>query len=221
MRQTFFPEVTAAFKKQTGLNAFYYGNFNRGGERKDWTSYPAEARYGTTYVGLRNRLSVLSRGLCLRPVQDAHPGHARLRARLPADGGRHKARDPAAAGRQPRRQDRGHRPQQGRETELVAVRSRGQGGRRARDDPGLRREGGKRPPGPTDTPKDYTLQLVNDFEPAETVTRPYAYLVPAACREAVENLKRHGLELQELREDIELDVEVYKVDELERSPRQL
>src|SRR5208282_1843425 len=55
MRQTFFPEVTAVFKKRTGLESFYYGNFNRGGERKDWTSYPAEPRYGTTYVGLRNR----------------------------------------------------------------------------------------------------------------------------------------------------------------------
>ncbi len=49
MRQTFFPEVSAAFEKQTGLKSFYYGNFNR--DRTQWTSYPAEGRYGTTYVG--------------------------------------------------------------------------------------------------------------------------------------------------------------------------
>ena len=32
----------------------------------------------------------------------------------------------------------------------------------------------------TDTTKDYTLQLMNEFEPAESVRRPFAYLVPAS-----------------------------------------
>ena len=60
---------------------------------------------------------------------------------------------------------------------------------------------------------------MNEFEPALTVTRPFAYLVPAAFAQAVEVLKRHGLDVQELREDIELDVEVYRLDKVERSPR--
>ena len=60
---------------------------------------------------------------------------------------------------------------------------------------------------------------MNEFEPAQTVSRPFAYLVPAAFSEAVEVLKRHGLEVQELREDIELDVEVYRLEKVERSPR--
>ena len=71
----------------------------------------------------------------------------------------------------------------------------------------------------TETTKDYTVQLVNEFEPAETVTRPFAYLIPPAFREAVETLQRHGLTVDELREDIELDVEVYKLDAVEKSPR--
>ena len=67
----------------------------------------------------------------------------------------------------------------------------------------------------TDTTKDYKVQLVNEFEAAESVARPFAYLVPPAFREAVETLQRHGLDVEELREDIELDVEAYKVDALE------
>ena len=51
------------------------------------------------------------------------------------------------------------------------------------------------------------------------MTRPFAYLVPASCSEAIATLKRHGLEVQELREDIELDLEVYKIDAVEKSPR--
>ena len=67
MRQTFFPEVTRAFEKRTGLKAFYYGNFDR--EHTKWTTYPAEPRYGTTYAGLRNRLSVLSEAYAYAPYK--------------------------------------------------------------------------------------------------------------------------------------------------------
>ena len=45
----------------------------------------------------------------------------------------------------------------------------------------------------TDTPKEYTLQLMNEFEATEAVTRPFAYLVPPSASEAIANLKRHGL----------------------------
>ena len=30
----------------------------------------------------------------------------------------------------------------------------------------------------TDTPKEYTLKLMNEFEGTESVTRPFAYLIP-------------------------------------------
>ena len=55
--------------------------------------------------------------------------------------------------------------------------------------------------------------------PAESVARPFAYLIPPAFREAVATLQRHGLNVEELREDIELDLEVYKLDAVEKSPR--
>ena len=71
----------------------------------------------------------------------------------------------------------------------------------------------------TDTTKDYKVQLVNEFEAAESVARPFAYLVPSSFRQAVETLQRHGLNVEELREDIELDVEAYKVNALETLPR--
>jgi dipeptidyl-peptidase 4 len=67
MRKTLFPEVSAGFKDHTGLDAFYYGNFNR--EYTEWTSYPAQPRYGTTYVGLRNRLAVLSEAYAYAPYK--------------------------------------------------------------------------------------------------------------------------------------------------------
>ena len=91
MRQTFFPELSASFEKQTGQKAFYYGNFNR--DHTQWTSYPAEGRYGTTYVGLRNRLSILSEAYSHAPYKDASARHARLRAGMSANGREPQGRD--------------------------------------------------------------------------------------------------------------------------------
>jgi dipeptidyl aminopeptidase/acylaminoacyl peptidase len=217
MRQTFFPEVTAAFKKRTGLESFYYGNFNR--DRTQWTTVPAEGRYGTTYVGMRNRLSVLSEAYAYAPfktrvlaTRDFVRGCLEVASSHKADIQRtlSRGRAPTGAG------SPGEAPRAG---DRVAIRSRvkvpaaqatilgfverEQDGRRVR----------------TDTPKDYSLALMNEFEAAETVAAPYAYLIPSNCGEVAANLQRHGLDVVELREDIDLDVEVYRVEAIDRSPR--
>ena len=43
---------------------------------------------------------------------------------------------------------------------------------------------------------------------------PAAYLIPPAFPAAVETLQRHGVKVEELREDIELEVEAYTVTEV-------
>ncbi len=218
MRQTFFPEVTAAFKKRTGLDSFYYGNFNR--DRTQWTTVPAEGRYGTTYVGMRNRLSVLSEAYAYAPyktrvlaTRDFVHGCLEIASSHKADIERmlNRGRSATVTG-----------PQQGGAAgaaEQVAIRSRVKAAAAPATILGFveRDQDGRRVR--TDAPKDYSLALLNEFEAAETVARPYAYLIPAACGEVVANLQRHGLDVLELREDIELDVEVYRVEAIERSPR--
>ncbi|TMQ32206.1 MAG: S9 family peptidase, partial [Planctomycetota bacterium] len=51
---------------------------------------------------------------------------------------------------------------------------------------------------------------------ATLVERPYAYLFPATLTKVVDKLQHHGIVVEELREDIELDVEVYRVDKIAR-----
>src|SRR5205814_1187609 len=60
----------------------------------------------------------------------------------------------------------------------------------------------------TDKPKDYEVQLFDRVEPSLSVSRPYAYLFPASYAKVVKTLQRHGIAVEELREDIELDLEV-------------
>ena len=50
--------MTRRFEKASPYKAFFYGNFSS--DRSRWEPYPAEPRYGTQYVGLRNRIAILS-----------------------------------------------------------------------------------------------------------------------------------------------------------------
>src|SRR5262249_48720420 len=59
--------------------------------------------------------------------------------------------------------------------------------------------------------------LVNDFVPTLSVKRPFAYLYPASMTRVTELLLRHGVEVEELREDIEMDLEAYKVEAMTRA----
>ena len=57
MRQEMMPAITSTLEHQ-GVATFYYGNFNRDHTR--WTTFGDAPRYGTEYVGLRGRMSILS-----------------------------------------------------------------------------------------------------------------------------------------------------------------
>src|SRR5436305_313977 len=72
---------------------------------------------------------------------------------------------------------------------------------------------------PTKEPKDYKVQLLTREEATEFVKRPAAYLFPATFTGAVETLQRHGIVVEELREDIELDLQVYTVEKVIKANR--
>jgi dipeptidyl aminopeptidase/acylaminoacyl peptidase len=208
-----FPDVGKRFEKQSGFHSFFYGNFSP--DRKRWESVPATPRYGSLYVGLRNRIGILSESYSYAPYKDrilASRDFVRSLLEYTADNQDKvqtvlsQARDRAVtAGRDPRPDDQ------------VALRCR---------------------PGPlpgtvkllgfveevkdgrhvaTREPKDYELQYWGDCKPTLSVARPYAYLLPAGLTSVVENLQLHGVEVEELREDLELDLEAYLVNKIERA----
>lgn len=78
---------------------------------------------------------------------------------------------------------------------------------------------------PTAEHKDYEAELLVSYAPELSVARPYAYIIPAGSdgstpdRAVVQTLQRHGIKLDETREDIELDLSVYTVDTLKKAAR--
>lgn len=213
VRGTMIPAIDEAFERSTGRRAFVYGNFEDGHAK--WTGFPDGPRFGTNYVGLRHRISVLSEAYAydsyadrvrstrefVRACLDYAASHAgEIRSLL--DRAREEAIDSARKGDGPG----------------VAIRSEP----RAFPDETVafgyveeRREGRRTPI----EPKDYRVEVVQDFRPTATVPWPHAYVVPAGFAAAIETLERHGVALERLAEETTLDVAAYRVESVERSAR--
>jgi dipeptidyl aminopeptidase/acylaminoacyl peptidase len=206
VRDELLPDVSKRLEKRTGFHSFYYGNYSN--DHKRWETVPATPRFGTLYVGLRNRIGILSESYSYASYKErilASRDFVRSILEYTADneGGIRKALNRARArtieqGRDPAAQD------------TVAVRSEASALPKPFRLLGFaeeQKEGGK----VTKEPKDYEIQYWGDCKPKLLVRRPWAYVVPSNLSKTVENLQRHGVEVQELREDIELNLEAYQI----------
>ena len=209
-RDTLFPAVSEAFTKQTGRYAFFYGNFESDHTR--WTTYPSSPRFGTTYIGLRNRLSILTeaysyapfdvrvwatRDFCRNVCEYVAEHRVEIRSLLEA------ARRSTIEAKAPRVAIRAKpRPLPNKFTVLGYV-ERVENGRAVS----------------TGEPRDYLCSVEEDFEPTLEVTRPTAYLIPAHQAPTVELLQAHGITVDRLEAPDTKTVAIDRVEATNRSGR--
>ncbi len=212
-RDELLPEVSRRMERQSGYRSYFYGNFSA--DRSRWETVSPTPRYGTHYVGLCNRIAILSESYSYAPYKDrvlASRAFVRSILDYSAENKERIAKLLSAA-----RSVAG-----GKDAPELVLRHKATplGDRLGRPVNILgvveERKDGKRIA--TDQPKEYEVEYWGGVEPTLRVRRPHAYLFPAALAKVVENLQRHGIEVHELREDIELDVEVYRVDKITRTP---
>jgi hypothetical protein len=72
MREKLFPAVTKTLREKNNYRIYYYGNFSQEGrpqnemnpdkaaDPKAWATFDHRPRFGNNYVGLRNRIAILS-----------------------------------------------------------------------------------------------------------------------------------------------------------------
>jgi dipeptidyl aminopeptidase/acylaminoacyl peptidase len=204
VRDRMFPEAGKRLEK-SGYKSFFYGNFTP--DRKEWRTVPAQPRYGIHYVGLRNRLSVLSESYSYASFRDRVLASREFVHGCLEYTAAHKdevkklvsANDPPA-----RVALRIKNVPLGAKSTVLGFEEKEKDGKRVT----------------TDKPHDYSLEYLGKSEATLEVTRPYAYLFPPSYAKAIETLQRHGITVEELREDIDLNVTVYRADEVIRSPRE-
>jgi dipeptidyl aminopeptidase/acylaminoacyl peptidase len=204
VRDRMLPAVSDRIEK-SGYKSFFYGNFSA--DRTRWLTYPVTPRFGIVYLGLRGRVSLLSESYTYAPFRDrvlCSQAFARSCLEYTAEH-KEEVKKLLKEGKLPEKVAiRGKAVPLGDKWTILGFEEEEKDGKRV----------------VTDKPKDYALQFIGKVEPALSVTPPYAYLLPASCAQAVEVLQRHGLNVEELREDIDLNVTVYRVEKLARAERE-
>ena len=70
VRDTMLPTIRKNLRSKFGLETFDYGNAERRGNTMAWYEVGPEGRYSTNYVGLRNRIGILSEALTYPSFKD-------------------------------------------------------------------------------------------------------------------------------------------------------
>ncbi|MBI1190189.1 MAG: hypothetical protein GC200_05840 [Tepidisphaera sp.] len=219
-RGTFFPDVNKALKTKHNIDSFWYGSFEGGfsdaprGHTK-WETFPAEARYGTTYVGMRNRLSALSEAYAYATFEERVRGTYAFVLEL--------LRESAA--------NSSTIKQLCRDADARAVDL----GKHAADNLPIRSEA---KPWPDDVtilgytepmegghvtrgvPAEYRVQLWDRFEPTLSVKRPFAYAMPPECGKVAAKLREHGIIVRQLASPLGATVETYTIDKAQPASRE-
>jgi len=189
------PEVGKMLTKRSGYLTNYYGNFDK--KKTVWTPAPALPRFGTQYLGLRQRIGIL----CESYV------HASYRDRVLASRDFVRCCFEYAAQNKEKLRKLLQDAEAGAGKNKVALRCQ-EAPRKNITIIGI--EGGKTaPPGTT---REYPVAYLGKCVATESVQRPFAYLVPASQDKVRANLQSHGIALEKLTVDAELTVEVYRID---------
>jgi hypothetical protein len=218
VRDTMFPAITRIANEKYGVPTFFYGDFDPKHTR--WTTYPATARFSTSYMGLRNRISILSEAYSYAPYEQRVLGTRDFVKACLAYVAANKLKvkklltavdvETTNAGNHPRIED------------LVTLRSRMVAGPRKvtvagqvekpAEIKGNAHQKRRSRTVSTGEPKDYEVELWNHFEAAHAVCRPFAYLIPGKLTGVLDMLRQHGVKLEVLGREKELAVEVYRID---------
>lgn len=207
-RGKFLPGVAAAYTANTGQPTFHYGSFGGGvfnenaDEKTRWGTFPAEARFGTTYVGLRGRLSLLSEAYVYAPFQERVErtrDFVRSAVRWTAEH-REEVRALAAAA-------------DAEDWTEITLRSRLVECEGDHTILGFEEEVGEAGRVNTGRPRDYSVKLVDCFQPELTVKRPRAYVLPPDARLApiVAKLQQHGVRVERLSSETNARCEIETV----------
>lgn len=213
MRTEMMPAVTRELDKEK-IPTFFYGNYNR--DQTQWRTFGDLPRYGTEYVGLRGRMSILS---------EAHK-YVRYRERIVAS--REFVRQclnffsqrkddvrKLLADERAKMISKGKRPEIGDhvsiQSEIAALEGKVtiKGLKISKDKEGKTVE----------KPQNYEVEHWAKYIPTLEVQRPFAYLLPQDESRVADRLVMHGIEIYQLNADVELPVECYQVQKVERSTR--
>jgi hypothetical protein len=224
MWQKLFPAVARTLQTVYGFDSVPYGNFvDREAPEKGWESDALEARYGSNYVGLRNRFSIL----------DENYSYAEFKTRVLASRGfvaailSYTAKNIAAMAEMTRRADRETAAGFAGVPFVLEFKLEKLFDLTLKSYEFIKEEirpedRGKYPPWvgdfimkKTDTPRDYRLPYMSLAVPTRSLPLPAGYILSPFQSEALANLKRHGIRVERILEGFVAEAENFKIASVE------
>lgn len=215
VREELFPATARIALDQYDVPTFVYGDFEDNHTR--WVTYPAHARYGTTYFGLRGRISVLTEGYSYAPYRERVRATRDFVLALLEYAAAHREKIRGLL----REVDRCARigaegpegpPQVAIVTESVAASKK----QRVAGFVEEQRDGKSVSTG---IPRDYEVELWTHFRPVRMVAMPRAYAVPRRLEHIIATLRVHGVELREPTGPAICEIEQYEIESVKISEK--
>ena len=115
LRKDWLPSVTRTIKTKYDWDYYYYGNVEGRGpagspDERAWKSFDSRPRFNNNYIGLRNRIAILSEAYCVRHLRGPHQSDEPVRRRGPR---RTRTRTRRGSGRSRQRPTAGSSPEAG------------------------------------------------------------------------------------------------------------
>jgi hypothetical protein len=249
-REQILPNVQQAVAKKHNFRTYYYGNFasESGGARETsrvdpaspgdtvWRTFDHRPRFGNNYVGLRNRLAILSEAYsyldfrgrvrvtevfveeCLRAIAATGRKLTALTAQLDADTKTYDGSTTSA------RRGAATPPSLGVEFQIAALSSPvdilvGDVTKQ------LNERSGREMLVMSDTVTPVRMKDYGIFQPTRMVAMPAGWMIPkphvdsGRYAAAIDRLRWHGLRVQTISDSVQLDVQRFVVQSMTKSER--
>ena len=217
LREDWLPLATRNVREKHGWDFYYYGNLQGQGDERGWYTFDHRPRFNNNYVGLRNRIAILSEAYSYATFADritatsrflgeildyAHANAARIRttvaeaSRAPVTGERLALRATY---------ERSAEPVEILMGDVVQERNPYSGATI------LRR---------TDTRRPERMPEYGTFAATETEVAPAAYVLLDAPAPVLANLEAHGIQWRRLGEQRDIRGESFRVDSTTTAARE-
>ena len=208
LRKEWLPAVTKAIKAKYGWDYYYYGNVDRRETERAWRSFDHRPRFNNSYVGLRNRVAILSEAFAYASFEDRIKATSRFVEEV-LDYASTKA--PAIRALT---EDADRRTAVGSRLGLRAELERGDVveilmGEVAQEKNPI---SGNVMNVRLDVKKPEKMVEYGTFKATETERVPSAYYVPAGATGAIDRLRAHGISMTPLARAERVQIEAFRID---------
>ncbi len=222
MRDKMMPGVTSQLRDKYKIGNCYYGNFeDRTNIESDWIYHAVEPRYITNYIGLRNRFAILNENYVYANYKSRVEGcYYLLKSILEYSYNYAGEMKLAVQQADEKSIQRGLNPVK----DSIAIEYERKATPQKMTIKAISLEyytdeEGRRRYRPGNDRRTVQLNYMADYYPAKQIQLPFAYILNIANKKVLENLKNHGIKIEQLKEDISLSVEEFHFDEIKPEER--